>query len=378
MRSRMCKGGVRVRAAVVLAFLVAAACTPPVEIRSPLPEFASTANADACRALIIGTTGRAFELDPTTLDQRGTAVDLPARALERRVSLRSRGWYADTLVVFEERGASAEYHAYEARPDEWYVAVALPPLPQPPACDDRGAAGDVAYVIIANGGRPAPAPASGLPSSGPSDFNTFVAAVSTSDGVEQWRVALPARAGYYPALYGSTLNALLPAAALSPDGRTVAVTHSATDGSDELSLVDVATRSVRTMRLRDQRPTMRLGPAVAEAKVLEAGKTWSPRYVDAQHLYALLREISSSEPGDVSALLIDMADGHIIRRWPEHADVRIHGWISEWTYADGSLLIATRATATGPYTIYRLDRELTLRARRSSEVPVLLTVSPRQ
>jgi hypothetical protein len=77
-------------------------------------------------------------------------------------------------------------------------------------------------------------------------------------------------------------------------------------------------------------------------------------------------------------LLIDTADAHIIRRWPGHADVGIHGWISDWTYADGSLLIATRATAAGPYTIHRLDRELTLRARRSSEVPVLLTVSPRQ
>jgi hypothetical protein len=235
---------------------------------------------------------------------------------------------------------------------------------------------DTAYALLATGGRPEPTPTTGLPASGASDPNVFVAALSL-DASERWRAAIPARAGYYFGPSGDFI-VLRPAAAVSPTGGRIAVIHSELDGSDHLSLMDVRTGEVQTTRLRDERVSLRLGAALADAKMVERRKAWSPRFVDERYLYAVLHETRTDELGQLSVILIDTNDARVVARWPERGPLAVvRATLADWTVASGSVYVTGRERS-GSFTLYRLDaRDLRLIAQRSLDVlPLIRAISP--
>lgn len=366
------------RILVVLACLAAVAAVPSIELRLPLGPGAVPA-ADGCIPHVVGPTGDLRVLDPETLEVRGPVVTVPARSQGREVGLSGGSWSHSTAIqVFEQRGTVSSIETYEAASDEWYVSLAAPALPPHSVCDPSGNADDTVYALLATGGRPEPMPGTGLPASGPSDPNVFVSAHSTN-GTEQWRVPIPARAGYYFGAPAPEFFALRPAAAVSPEGRTIAVIHSEPDGSDRLSLVDARSHDVRTVSLREDRPTLRLGVITADAKMLERRKSWSPRFADERYLYAVLHETRTDELGELSVLLIDTIDVRIVARWPERGILpTVRATVADWAVADGSVYVTGRDWSQRPYTVYRLDaRDLRLLARRSFEALPLIRMTSR-
>jgi hypothetical protein len=362
------------RVLVVLACLVAVMAAPAIEIRSPVEPAPAPIGERGCVAHVVGETGEVQELDPATLDVHGAAVAIPAPRDVREARLSGGNWaYATAIQVFEQRGTLASVTEYAAAREEWYVSLAAPSLPRLPDCDPTDPHGDAIYALLATGGRPTIVPGTGWPAPGPEEPNVFAVALSW-DGIEQWRASIPARAGYY----FSSAAALRPAVALSADRRTLAIIHSELGGADQLSLVDIPTHAVRTQPLREDRATLRLG-AVADAKMLERHKAWSPRFVDDRFLYAVVHETTTDELGYLSVLLIDTADARVAARWPERGVMNtVRATLTDFTTAGDSVYVTTRDWSDRPYTLYRLDaRDLRPLAKRSYEVFPLIRPLPR-
>lgn len=156
------------------------------------------------------------------------------------------------------------------------------------------------------------------------------------------------------------------------------VIHSDIEGSDALSLLDVTTRELRTLRLRDSRPYFHLGASVADAKMPDRRKAWSPRFSDDRYLYAVLHETRTDELGELSVLRIDTENGNIVARWPERdtsSTVRATMW--DWTMTAGSVYVVAKDWSAHPYTLYRLEgRDLRPAARRVFDAAPLIRVLP--
>jgi len=134
---------------------------------------------------------------------------------------------------------------------------------------------------------------------------------------------------------------------------------------------------------------LRLGAAVADAKVIERHKAWSPRFVDERHVYAVLHETRTDELGELSIVLIDTSDARIIARWPEPGPIStVRATLADWTVAGGSVYVTGRGwsplgartthQSQRPYTLYRLDpRDLRLLGQRSfDDLPLIPVLSP--
>lgn len=367
----------RTRVLVVLACLGGFAAMPSIDVGLPVVPPEASPGARGCEPHLVGPTGDVRAMDPATLGPRGPVVTLAERAHTREARLGGGNWsHATAIQVFERRGTVSSIRSYEASIDAWYVSLATPPLPRHPACDSERA-DDTVYALLATGGRPVNVPATNLPSFGAATANVQLTALSI-DGAGVWRAAVPARAGYYREQVTFEFAALRPALAISADGRTLAVVHSEFDGSDHISLVDVGTREVRTQPLRDDRATIRLGPAIADAKVVERRKAWSPRFLDDRYLYAVLHETRTDELGELSVLLIDTTDARIVARWPERGVMNtVRATLADWTVASGSVYLTGRDWSQHPYTLYRLDaRDLRLRVQRSFDLFPLIQVGP--
>jgi hypothetical protein len=367
----------RTRALGVLVCLAGLAAIPSVELELPFGQAGPPAAADECVAHVIGPTGDLRLLDPLTLNARGPIVIDAPPIQSHEVRLGGGTWsHATGIQVLKRSGTVTSIESHEAARDEWYVSIATSALRRYPACDAADRVDDTAYALLATGGRPEPTPTTGLPASGPSDPNVFVAALSL-DGVERWRAAIPARAGYYLGPSGE-FRALRPAAAVSPAGGRIAVIHSELDGSDHLSLIDVRTGEVQTTRFRDERMSLRLGAAFADAKMVERRKAWSPRFVDERFLYAVLHETRTDELGELSVILIDTNDARVVARWPERGPMAgVRATLADWTVVSGSVYLTGREKP-GSFTLYRLDaRDLRLLAQRSLDaLPLIRAISP--
>jgi hypothetical protein len=360
---------VRTRVLVILACLAGIASVPSVELRAPV---AVDGTAPGCVAALMGSDGTLRAIDPSTLEARAPIAVPPPKDPSRRAWLSGVWSKATAIMVEEHRGTITKIETHEAPTGTWLAALIEPPLLHDGTCDARDADPDELHALLASGEPPGFSGATGLPRPGPSEPNVFVAALSLT-GVELWRTPIPARTGYYfPNLTTNDFYVLRPAAAISPDGRTIAVIHSELDGSDRLSLVDTWTHEVRTMPVRDG-ATLRFGPAAADAKMTERGKTWSPRFLDERYVYAVLHETRSDELGELSVLLIDTTDARIVARWPEHGVSALRAIPEGWTLAAGSIYVAAKDWSGMPHALYRLDaHDLRLQARRTLDTtPVL-------
>lgn len=363
---------------IALACVAAIAAGPSIEIRlGTAAQAVDAASTSGCEPRLLGPAGLRL-IDPFTLEDRGAAPPSATPEPRREVWIMGEGNVERGGTTLAQQVAGRAAILGSAPAGTWLLDLVAAPLPAEPTCASLEAPADEVHVLLASGGQwCSSSPPCRDPEPGPIAPNVAVAAFG-AQGEVVWTAPVPARTGYYRDPLTGLIDALRPAAAISRDGRTIAVLHSELDGSDRLSLIDVRTRQVRTLALREDLPALRLGPLAAAAKMMERQEEWTPRFLDDRYLYAVLHE-TSNDIGKLSVLLIDTSDGRIAARWPRSRSIvdEIRAMPVDWAVARGSLyLVARDSSVITPYTLYRLDaRDLTLGARRAFDTPHLVKLS---